>query len=80
MKNIENYKVPTLSFFHKLCKAIKGNNYEDARDGIIMAVNEAYSEHRYLLESSELTEGERRCFLRNWIIMQKSGSKRTCIE
>lgn len=42
--------------------AIKGNNYEDARDGIIMAVNEAYSEHRYLLESSELTEGERRCF------------------
>ena len=42
--------------------AIKGSNYEDARDGIIMAVNEAYSEHRYLLESSELTEGERRCF------------------
>ena len=39
--------------------AIKGSNYEDARDGIIMAINEAYSEHRYLLESNELTDGER---------------------
>ncbi len=27
-----------------------------------MAINEAYSEHRYLLESGELTDGERRCF------------------
>ena len=27
-----------------------------------MAINEAYSEHRYLLESKELTEGERKCF------------------
>lgn len=42
--------------------AIKGSNYEDARDGIIMAINEAYSEHRYLLESNELTDGERKCF------------------
>ena len=41
---------------------IKGSNYEDARDGIIMAINEAYSEHRYLLESNELTDGERKCF------------------
>ena len=42
--------------------AIKGSNYEDARDGIIMAINEAYSEHRYLLESNDLTDGERKCF------------------
>ena len=27
-----------------------------------MAINEAYSEHRYLLESNELTDGERKCF------------------
>lgn len=51
------YPVIFLSF-----AAIKGSNYEDARDGIIMAVNEAYSEHRYLLESNELTDGERKCF------------------
>ena len=51
------YPVIFLSF-----AAIKGSNYEDARDGIIMAINEAYSEHRYLLESSELTDGERKCF------------------
>ena len=41
---------------------IKGADYQDARDGIIMAINEAYSEHRYLLEWNGLTEGERRCF------------------
>ena len=41
------YPVIFLSF-----AAIKGSNYEDARDGIIMAINEAYSEHRYLLESN----------------------------
>lgn len=51
------YPVIFLSF-----AAIKGSNYEDARDGIIMAINEAYSEHRYLLESNELTDGERKCF------------------
>lgn len=42
--------------------AIKGADYQDARDGIIMAINEAYSEHRYLLEWNGLTEGERKCF------------------
>ena len=42
--------------------AIKGSNYEDARDGIIMAINEAYSEHRYLLETNELTDREMKCF------------------
>ena len=51
------YPVIFLSF-----AAIKGSNYEDARDGIIMAINEAYSEHRYLFESNELTDGERKCF------------------
>ena len=52
-----SYPVIFLSF-----ASIKGSNYHDARDGIIMAINEAYSEHRYLLESKELTEGERKCF------------------
>ena len=52
-----SYPVIFLSF-----ASIKGSNYNDARDGIIMAINEAYSEHRYLLESKELTEGERKCF------------------
>ena len=42
--------------------SIKGSTYQDARDGIIMAINEAYSEHRYLLKWDGLTEGERRCF------------------
>ena len=51
------YPVIFLSF-----ASIKGSNYNDARDGIIMAINEAYSEHRYLLKSKELTEGERKCF------------------
>ena len=52
-----SYPVIFLSF-----ASIKGSNYNDARDGIIMAINEAYSEHRYLLKSKELTEGERKCF------------------
>ena len=52
-----SYPVIFLSF-----ASIKGSNYNDARDGIIMAINEAYSEHRYLLESKELTDGERKCF------------------
>ncbi len=52
-----SYPVIFLSF-----ASIKGSNYNDARDGIIMAINEAYSEHRYLLESKKLTEGERKCF------------------
>lgn len=52
-----SYPVIFLSF-----ASIKGNNYDDARDGVIMAINEAYSEHRYLLESTELTAGERKCF------------------
>ena len=52
-----SYPVIFLSF-----ASIKGSNYSDARDGIIMAINEAYSEHRYLLKSKELTEGERKCF------------------
>ena len=30
--------------------SVKGNTYQDTRDGVIMAINEAYSEHRYLLE------------------------------
>lgn len=42
--------------------SIKGSTYQDARDGIIMAINEAYSEHRYLLKWDGLTEGEKRCF------------------
>ena len=50
-----SYPVIFLSF-----ASIKGSNYHDARDGIIMAIKEAYSEHRYLLESKELTEGERK--------------------
>ena len=52
-----SYPVIFLSF-----ASIKGSNYNDARDGIIMAIKEAYSEHRYLLKSKELTEGERKCF------------------
>ena len=52
-----SYPVIFLSF-----ASIKGSNYNDARDGIIMVINEAYSEHRYLLESKKLTEGERKCF------------------
>ena len=52
-----SYPVIFLSF-----ASIKGSNYNDARDGIIMAINEAYSEHRYLLKSKELTEVERKCF------------------
>lgn len=42
--------------------SVKGNTYQDTRDGVIMAINEAYSEHRYLLEWKGLTEGERKCF------------------
>ena len=52
-----SYPVIFLSF-----ASIKVSNYNDARDGIIMVINEAYSEHRYLLESKKLTEGERKCF------------------
>lgn len=42
--------------------SVKGNTYQDTRDGVIMAINESYSEHRYLLEWKGLTEGERKCF------------------
>ena len=42
--------------------SVKGNTYQDTRDGVIMAINEAYSEQRYLLEWKGLTEGERKCF------------------
>ena len=42
--------------------SVKGNTYQDTRDGVIMAINEAYSEHCYLLEWKGLTEGERKCF------------------
>lgn len=42
--------------------SVKGNTYQDTRDGVIMAINEAYSEHRYLLEWKGLTDGERKCF------------------
>ena len=56
--------------------AIKGSNYEDARDGIIMAINEAYSEHRYLLESNELTDGERKCFEELDYYAKNPGSKK----
>lgn len=42
--------------------SVKGNTYQDTRDGVIMAINEAYFEHRYLLEWKGLTEGERKCF------------------
>ena len=66
------YPVIFLSF-----AAIKGSNYEDARDGIIMAINEAYSEHRYLLESNELTDGERKCFEELDYYAKNPGIKKT---
>ena len=62
--NDEKYRILQGSYpvIFLSCASIKGSNYNDARDGIIMAINEAYSEHRYLLKSKELTEGERKCF------------------
>lgn len=56
--------------------SVKGNTYQDTRDGVIMAINEAYSEHRYLLEWKGLTEGNENAS-KNWIIMQKSRNQRT---
>ena len=50
--------------------SVKGNTYQDTRDGVIMAINEAYSEHRYLLEWKGLQRGNENAS-KNWIIMQK---------
>lgn len=51
------YPVVFLSF-----AAVKGDNYKDARNQIIDAINEAYTMHADLMESGQLTDGEQAVF------------------
>lgn len=52
-----SYPVIFLSFAN-----VKGDNYQDARNSIVSAINSAYQAHAYLLESKILTEGEKSFF------------------
>ena len=52
-----SYPVIFLSFAN-----VKGDNYQDARNSIVSAINSAYQAHAYLLESNVLTEGEKSFF------------------
>ena len=66
--NDEKYRILQEVILSFSCFAsIKGSNYNDVQRWYYYGINEAYSEH-YLLESKELTEGERKCF-KSWIIM-----------
>lgn len=52
-----SYPVIFLSFAN-----VKGDNYTDARNSIVSAINSAYQMHAYLTESDVLTEGEKSFF------------------
>lgn len=42
--------------------AVKADNYKDTVNQIIIAINQAYEQHRYMLEGHALTQGERNLF------------------
>ncbi len=52
-----SYPVIFLSFAN-----VKGDNYKDARNSIVSAINSAYQAHAYLVDSDVLTEGEKSFF------------------
>ncbi len=54
-----SYPVIFLSFAN-----VKGDNYKDARNSIVSAINSAYQAHAYLVDSDVLTEGEKSFFSR----------------